>query len=331
MTEFEENGFTSVEIVAATDLSPQRLDLFLAASPEADLTRSRAQKLIEAGLVTVNDERVAKKYQVHPGDRIMIKIPPPEPSDLIAENIPIEIVYEDEHLAVVNKPAGMVTHPGAGNYTGTLVNAMLYHFGTLSRGSAPDRPGIVHRLDKNTSGLLLVARNDEAYLRLQAAIQAREVSRVYLALLCGHLKQETGTIDLPIGRSMKDRKKMAVTHVGSREAVTDYRCLKRFRTYDLVEVSLQTGRTHQIRIHFAHAGHPVLGDPEYGGRESWHRGIYAPERPLAKKLLTLIDRQALQARRLAFTHPVTGRPMEFSIDPPEDLQKVLDILNKEGV
>ena len=330
MTQFEENGSITVEIVVGAGQPSQRLDTFLAASPEAELTRNRAQKLIEAGLVLVNGEQVVKKYQLRQGDTILVTIPPPEQSELVAEDIPLDIVYEDDHLAVVNKPAGMVTHPGAGNFTGTLVNAMLHHFQTLASGSAPDRPGIVHRLDKNTSGLLVVARDEPTYLKLQAAIQARKVTRAYLVLLCGHLAVDSGTIDQPIGRSRKDRKKMAVTNVASRAAVTDYRLLKRYRSYDLVEASLRTGRTHQIRVHFAHGGHPGFGDPEYGGRESWHRGMYAPERPLAKKLLATLDRQALHAQKLEFVHPITGRNLKLTAELPADLQNLLDILDKEG-
>lgn len=322
---------THLEITVTDEHSGLRLDAFLGNHPEIKLTRSRAQQLIENGLVLVDQKAVAKKYKLTTGEVVSINIPAPERTEITGEDIPIEIVYGDEYLAVINKPPGMVTHPGAGNRQGTLVNALVHHFSSLSHGSSNDRPGIVHRLDKNTSGLLVIARDDDTYQKLQKAIQSREIKRRYLALLCGHLKDEEGTVDSPIGRSMKDRKKMAITHVASREAVTDYRLLKRYRSYDLIEASLQTGRTHQIRVHFAHLGHPVFGDPEYGGRESWHRGQYAPERPLSRKLLERMKRQALHAWRLELVHPVSGEQMKFEATIPDDMQNLLDTLDAEGV
>ncbi|MDH4035657.1 MAG: RNA pseudouridine synthase, partial [candidate division Zixibacteria bacterium] len=184
--------------------------------------------------------------------------------------------------------------------------------------------------DKDTSGLLVVARTDTVLSALQKAVQERRVTRSYSALVCGHVKEEAGTIDLPIGRSLKNRKRMTVTHVNSRESVTDYKLQDRFRSYDLLEVNLHTGRTHQIRVHFSHVGHPVFGDPDYGGRQKWHRGIFAPERLLAKKLLEILPRQALHAARLKFTHPVTGDLLDLHRDPPEDYQDLLDVLDEEG-
>ncbi|MFQ5452955.1 MAG: RluA family pseudouridine synthase, partial [Candidatus Zixiibacteriota bacterium] len=221
-------------------------------------------------------------------------------------------------------------HPAVGNRTGTLVNALLYHFEKLSQTSSVDRPGIVHRLDKGTSGLLLVAKEDNVFLKLQKALQAREIKRTYLTLVCGHMKDKEGTIDLPIGRSIKDRKKLTVTYLASRQAATSFKLLKRYRSYDLLDVNLHTGRTHQIRVHFSHLGHPVFGDPEYGGREKWHRGIFAPERPLAKKLLSLINHQALHAKRLGFVHPVNKKNMTFEAKLSDDFHIILNMLEKEG-
>ncbi|MDF1545327.1 MAG: RluA family pseudouridine synthase [bacterium] len=307
-----------------------RLDQFIAQHADADLTRNKVQRLISAGLVQVNSETGNKKYKVCAGDKVVIAVQPPEVSELVPENIPLDIVYEDEHLAVVNKPAGMVTHPGVGNFTGTLVNGLLFHFNSLSTIGEGDRPGIVHRLDKDTSGLLLVARNDQSHLQLQGAIRLRMVKRTYLALVCGHLKEETGTIDLPIGRSRQDRRKMRVNGLEAREAVTEYQVKDRYRTYDLLEVNLQTGRTHQIRVHLSHLGHPTFGDPTYGGRESWHKGIFGPERPLGNKLLSIFDRQALHAYRLEFPHPVSREVISLEASIPADFQAVLDLLDNEG-
>lgn len=324
----KEPAAVDVEVEAGT--TRQRIDIYLGKHPELGLTRSRAQKLIDEGLVLLNGQAVAKKSQVGPGDRIAVTLAPARPSDIEGEDIPLDIVFEDEHLAVINKPPGMVTHPGAGNYSGTLVNALLFHFKSLAEGSGPDRPGIVHRLDKDTSGLLLVAKTEGVYQKLQNAIQKREIRRTYMVLVCGHVSSDEGVIDLPIGRSLRDRKKMTVTGVASRQAATSYRRLRRYRSYDLLEVNLLTGRTHQIRVHFSHHGHPVFGDPQYGGRDKWHRGIFAPERPLARRLLDIIKRQALHARRLEFFHPVTGESMALEVEPPEDFEKILGILDVEG-
>ncbi|UCD63799.1 MAG: RluA family pseudouridine synthase [Candidatus Zixiibacteriota bacterium] len=321
---------TRVEVEAEHGTQPQRIDSYLGKHPRLKITRTRAQKLIEQGLVLLNGQPVSKKATVHAGDTIALTIPPAESTALTGENIPLDIVFEDDHMAVINKPPGMVTHPGPGNYSGTLVNALIFHFHKLSRGSGADRPGIVHRLDKDTSGLLVVARDDETYQKLQKAIQKRQLRRTYLALVCGHMKEEKGRIELPVGRSLKDRKRMTVTEVGSRPGVTDYRLVRRYRSYDLLEVSLQTGRTHQIRVHLSHLGHPVFGDPEYGGREKWHRGIFAPERPLAKRLLDLMKRQALHATRLEFAHPFSGENVSLEAGLPGDFQKVLDMLDREG-
>jgi len=319
-----------VEHTVPASVSPQRLDRYLASCPELRLSRSRIQRLLEDSQITLDGKPANKKQQVKGGEVVVITIPPAAPTHLEGEDIPLDIVYEDEHLVVVNKPPGMVTHPAAGNYRGTLVNALIHHFGRLSKLGGSDRPGIVHRLDKDTSGLLIVARDDTAFVALQEAVRSREATRSYLALVCGHMKVDSGTIDLPIGRSLKDRKRMIVTHYRSREAITSYKLLDRYRSYDLLEVNLHTGRTHQIRVHLSHLGHPVFGDPDYGGRQKWHRGVFAPERLLARRLLEIMPRQALHAARLEFTHPITCENLTLHRDPPADFQALLDLLDKEG-
>lgn len=319
-----------MEVEVEADVHQVRIDSYLGGHPALGLTRSRVQKLIEQGFVLLNGSRVSKKSPVCHGDRICVTMVPLPVTKLKGEDIPLDIVFEDDHLAVINKPPGMVVHPGAGNYSGTLVNAIIHYFEKIPAGSAPDRPGIVHRLDKDTSGLLIVAKDEKTYLELQSAIQKRRVQRVYLAVICGHVAKGEDFIDLPIGRSMRDRRKMAVTKVSSREARTQYRLMSRYRSYDLLEVKLLTGRTHQIRVHFSHLGHPVLGDPQYGGREKWHRGIFAPERPLARKLLNIIKRQALHAHRLDFEHPRTGERISVKAEPPEDFRTLVELLELEG-
>jgi len=319
-----------IRITIPEDTAPERLDKYLSSHDELKLTRNRIQKLIADNFILVNGNVPSKKYSVCCGDIVEIKIPTPPPSKVNPENIPLDIIYEDQYLVVVNKPAGLVTHPGAGNRTGTLVNALLHKYSSLASGSDSDRPGIVHRLDKNTSGLLVVARTDEIYQKLQHLIQAREIHRHYKAIICGHLKEENGEIEAPIGRSIKDRKKMTVTDIKSREAKTAYKLIERFHSYDYVEVALYTGRTHQIRVHFTHIGHPVFGDPEYGGREKWYKGMFAPERPLTRRLLDMFPRQALHAFRLEFEHPVTSEKMELESEPPDDFSEVLNTLRKEG-
>jgi 23S rRNA pseudouridine1911/1915/1917 synthase len=323
-------GSTRIDIEVEAGVEGQRIDSYLGKHRDLNLTRTRAQKLIEAGLVLLNGEVVSRKHPVNSGDSIAISLVPPPATELKGEDIPLDIIFEDEYLAVINKPPGMVTHPGAGNYSGTLVNALIYHFKNLPTGSGPDRPGIVHRLDKDTSGLILIAKDENIYQKLQKAIQGREVKRTYLAVVCGHVSQDEGQIELPVGRSLKNRKRMAVTGVAGRQAITSYRLVKRYRSYDLLEINLLTGRTHQIRIHFSHLGHPVLGDPEYGGREKWHRGMFAPERPLGKRLLEIIKRQALHAVKLEFMHPVTGKTMQLKAEVPGDMSAALEMLESEG-
>lgn len=319
-----------VKLTVPGGVDPIRLDRYLAAQIELGLSRNKIQWLIDQGDITVNGSPQNASYSVAAEDRISVTLPEPTPTDVLPQNIPLEILFEDEVLAVINKPAGMVTHPAAGVHEGTLANALVYHFEQLRKVKGHNRPGIVHRLDKGTSGLLLVAKDEKTLQLLQQSMEKREIHREYLALVCGHMPEEKGTIDLPIGRSPNERTKMAVGGTGGRESVTHYELADRYRLYDLLKVRLETGRTHQIRVHLTYLHHPVFADPEYGGREKWHKGIFAPERLLGKRLLKLIDHQALHARKLTFVHPVTIKTITCEAPAPPDFQAVLDLLNQSG-
>jgi len=305
----------------------ERLDRFLAARGGLP-SRAFGQKLIRDGLVRVNGATVRASHPVADGDTIEFTIPPPEPSLLEPEAIPLDVRYEDDDLVVVNKPPGMVVHPGAGNRTGTLVHALLALCGALE-GGAPERPGIVHRLDKDTSGLLVAAKNRTAHLRLSRAIERREVERRYLAVVWGGPPDE-GVIDAPVGRSRSDRTKMTVTASG-KEARTRFHIRERFLYASLVEVRLESGRTHQIRVHFAHRGNPVFGDPTYSGRTKAVRGIAPERRRSAESALGRIERQALHAWRLTFRHPVSGGELTFEADPPPDFENLVTFLRAEAL
>lgn len=306
----------------------QRLDKYLASREDLELSRAYIQNLISSDNIRVNDKVVSKNQKLKGGETILIQIPPPETMDLTPANIPLEIIYDDEHLAVVNKPAGLVVHPGAGNRSDTMVNALLYHFKELSDRESIDRPGIIHRLDKDTSGLIVIAKDDLSARRLREQFAAREVEKIYHAFTCGHMPEKEGTIALPIGRSMRDRKKMTVTKVKSRNAITHYKVLERFRINDYVEIKLETGRTHQIRVHMAHFNRPVLGDPEYGGRQKWLKGIEPSHRKMGKYLLSLINRQALHAKSLEFIHPITNKKISVSSDLPDNMEQLLKYLQE---
>ncbi len=267
------------------------------------LTRSSAVRLIEDGKVLVNKKIVPKSFKVSNGDEISVEYPDPVPCEAQAENIPLDIVYEDDLLLVVNKPKGMVVHPAAGNQNGTLVNALLFHCGgSLSGIGGVIRPGIVHRIDKNTSGLLIVAKTDEAHLFLSEQIKEHSFTREYEAVIIGHLKDQKGTVCAPIGRHPVNRKQMAVTEKNSKNAVTHYEVLEEFRGYSHVRLKLETGRTHQIRVHMAYLGHPVAGDDIYGGKN-------------ASKIID--GGQCLHARKIGFIHPKTKEYMEFSSELPK--------------
>jgi len=323
-------NYSTVHFSVPVDIEKIRLDKYIGQDKSIKLSRNRLQKLIDANLVTVNNKPASHNHMLEGGEEIEINIPPQPKTDIIPENIPLDVVYEDDYLLVINKPAGMVIHPAVGNYSGTLVHALLYHCRKLSELQGMDRPGIVHRLDKNTSGLIIVAKNDDIHAALQDQLRERKIKKTYTALICGHIRKDSGSIDLPIGRSVKNRKKMTVTRLKGRDAVTKYKLIDRYRLYDLLEIGLQTGRTHQIRVHFSHMGHPVFGDPEYGGRVKWHRGVFSADRLTAQKALKLLNRQALHARRLEFIHPETEETISLEAPLPDDFKSLLEFLNNEG-
>lgn len=297
-----------------------------------DLSRARIQALIADGQVRVNGgvlKSASQKLEL--GDKIDIDIPPPEPCEPEAEDIPLDIVFEDESLLVINKPAGLVVHPGAGNQTGTLVNAVLYHCGDqLSGIGGVLRPGIVHRLDKDTSGLMLVAKTDQAHQHLSAQLADRSLSRTYQALVHGVLMPPKGTIDQPIGRHPSNRLKMAVNKRQGREAVTHYKVLQEYRGFfSLLECKLESGRTHQIRVHMAHEGYPIIGDPLYGPQATavqaaLKKADYSED--IAAELMGF-PRQALHAHEIAFVHPVSEKTLDFSVSPPGDFSNILNSLS----
>lgn len=286
-----------------------RLDRYLAEKTE--LSRTAAGRLCEECLVKRNDRFGNKSDRVEEGDCITYELPEPVEMEAVAEDIPLDIVYEDKDLLVVNKPKGMVVHPAAGNHDGTLVNALLHHCkGELSGINGVIRPGIVHRIDKDTSGLLIVAKTNEAHIGLAAQIKDHSFTRQYETVLVGKVKEEQFTVDAPIGRSSKDRKKMAVTDKNCRDAVTHFELICQYPGYTHMRATLETGRTHQIRVHAAYVGHPVAGDTVYG----------------AKKPLLGLDGQCLHARKIGFVHPISGKYMEFTSELPEYFQKFLKAL-----
>jgi len=286
-----------------------RVDVFLSENIEG-LSRNTAQRLILEGQVTINDKHVSKNTRLKIGDILTCIVPSPAPAIAVPEAIDLDIVYEDTDIIVINKPQGMVVHPAAGNYNGTLVNALLHHCGdSLSGIGGVQRPGIVHRLDKDTSGLLVVAKNDAAHQNLTAQLANREISRIYHAICIGQVKKDSQTVDVPIGRHPKDRKKMAVIQKAkSREAKTHISVLERLPRFTLVEARLHTGRTHQIRVHLSFLGHPVLGDPVYG----------------LKKQPFGLSHQILHSKKLSLCHPSTGVVMDFETPLPEYFQEVLE-------
>ena len=302
--------------VSATDAG-KRLDAYLA--EVADTSRSAAAKLIESGDVTVGGRTVEKKYQVKDGDEIEVSLPEAEEYEALPENIPLSVVYEDGDIIVINKPSGMVVHPAPGNYTGTLVNALLYHCkDSLSGIGGVMRPGIVHRIDKDTSGLLVVAKNDFSHRALSEELGYHGIEREYHALVRGGFKEECGTVDLPIGRHPVDRKKMAVIKNGgrARDAVTHYEVLRAYGQISYLKLRLETGRTHQIRVHMSHLGHALLGDEVYASTKI----------PFEKQHAPLFDGQILHAKRLTLTHPRTGERMTFECELPDNFKKLIEIL-----
>lgn len=292
----------------------ERLDRWLTEQLE-DMTRSAVQNLIEEGFVTCRGKVLAKSAKLSVGDEVLVTLPEVRPLDVEAESIPLEILFEDNDLLVVNKPKGMVVHPAAGNLNGTLVNALLYHCGaSLSGINGVARPGIVHRIDKDTSGLLIVAKNDFSHVHLAEQIKAHSFKREYSAVVYGNVKTDTGTVDQPIGRHPTERKKMAVLHgsASARQAVTHFEVIKRFQAFTQMRLRLETGRTHQIRVHMAYIGHPVAGDPVYG----------------PKKVITSLRGQCLHAGLIGFVHPRTGEYLEFSAPPPPVFEEFLQGLKE---
>lgn len=296
---------------------PQRIDKYLSIAlndtAEQSFSRSAVSVLLEEGNVTLNGKKAGKSAKIRGGDRIIVFIPDPKPLEAIPQNIPLEIVYEDDDLLVVNKPQGMVVHPAAGNPDGTLVNALLWHCeGKLSGINGVMRPGIVHRIDKDTSGLLIVAKSNDAHLGLAEQIKEHSFLREYEAIVIGHFKEPSGTVNAPVGRDPKDRKKMTVTMQNSKNAITHYTVLKEFPGYSHLRFRLETGRTHQIRVHMSHKGHAIVGDP-----------IYAP-----KNANTLgLSGQCLHAKKIGFIHPISKEYLEFDSELPLYFSKTLELLN----
>ena len=302
---------------AAEEDSGIRLDVFLARHSE--LSRSQIGRLMAEGHVVIDSSRAAKpSHPMEPGDVVTLTVPPREEPDFAPENIPLDIVYLDEHIIVVNKPAGMVVHPGRGNVTGTLASALLYHVRTVAGVGDAQRPGIVHRLDKDTSGLIVAALTEKAHTNLSRMIRNREVSRRYTAFVWGHPRHPAGSIEAPLGRHPKKGTMCAVVEDG-KVAVTHYEVMERYDFLSRLRIKLETGRTHQIRVHMAHIGHHIFGDPVYGGREERLKGFTPEIRTRAKKLLEILDRQALHACCLELQHPVSGHDLRFDTPFPADL------------
>lgn len=309
--EFTEDGIEAglETVTAEAEDAGTRADVFLAA--KLGVSRSNMQKLLEDGRVKRGEKIIKANYKVRAGEMFVVDIPEPEPIEAVPENIPLDIIYEDDDVVVLNKARGMVVHPAPGNYTGTLVNALLYHCSNLSGINSAIRPGIVHRLDKDTSGIMIVAKNDAAHISLSQQIRSKTAVRTYLAVVRGNIKTDSGTIETQIARDKTDRKKMAVVKEGGRDAITDYEVLERFGKYTLVRCKLRTGRTHQIRVHMEYLGYPLVGDPKYSPMKT----------PFG------IKGQALHSHTLEFTHPRTGERMKFEAPLPEDMHKIITRLH----
>ncbi|MFA7688253.1 MAG: RluA family pseudouridine synthase [Moheibacter sp.] len=319
--------FEQFSIRASKGQEPLRIDKFLMNFIEGT-TRNKIQQSADNGQIWVNGNPVKSNYKVKPGDEIKVVLEePPRIIDVLAENIPIEIVYEDESVVVINKKAGMVVHPGHGNYKGTLVNALKFHFDNLPSMSAElERPGLVHRIDKDTSGLLVIAKTDQAMQSLSSQFKARTTDRLYDALVWGSLDEDSGTIEGHIGRHLKDRLQMAVFEDESqgKHAITHYKVLEKFLYVTLVECKLETGRTHQIRAHFKHIGHPLFNDDRYGGNAILKGTTFSRYKQFVENCFKICSRQALHAKTLGFDHPVTGARMSFEAPLPEDMVELLE-------
>lgn len=312
-----------IEFIFPVGSEPARLDLVVGALE--GLTRSMARRLIEAGLVTVDGTKEKPSLKLRGGEKVIVTIPPPVPAEPAAETIPLEILYEDSDLVVVNKPAGMVVHPGAGNASGTLVNALLGHCHDLSGIGGELRPGIVHRIDKDTTGVLVVAKNDPAHRSLSHQFKEHTIKRVYLALVFGSPKADKGRIESVIGRHPVDRKRMSGAARRGKKAVTHWQAVSRYQGLTLMRLKLETGRTHQIRVHLCEAGHPLAGDTVYGGSGR----LATILDPQLRELIKGMGRQALHAKTLGFIHPATGEYLEFDTELPTDMAQIIDFLENQ--
>jgi len=323
----EKEWFEQYSFRADKGQEPLRVDKFLMNFIE-NTTRNKIQTAADNGQIIVNGNPVKSNYKVKPGDEVKVVMDePPRVVDIIAENIPIDIVYEDESVAVINKEPGMVVHPGHGNYKGTLVNALKFHFENLPSMSAElERPGLVHRIDKDTSGLLVIAKTEQAMQNLTSQFKARTTDRLYDALVWGNLEEDSGTIEGNIGRHVKDRMQMAVFEDGNqgKHAVTHYKVLEKFLYVTLVECKLETGRTHQIRVHFKHIGHPLFNDERYGGNEILKGTTFTKYKQFVENCFQACPRQALHAKTLGFDHPMTGERMFFEAPMPADMVELLE-------
>ncbi len=291
-----------------------RLDKYVA--EKTSISRAFIQRLIRDGQITVNGETVLKSHRMKSGDTVVVTIPEPKKLDIQPEDIPIDILYEDDDLMVISKPAGLVAHPGPGHPSNTLVNALLAHTSGLSSIGGVDRPGIIHRLDRDTSGIMIVAKTDLAHNKLSDDLKQRKIKKTYWALVNGHLDPEEGLIDEPVGRKKSDRKKMAVDHAKGRQALTRYKVLEEYNKMTLLEVKPETGRTHQIRVHLSHIKHPVVGDSQYGSDRKRDRDMG-------------IERQMLHSKEIEFIHPWTGKVLKYSDELPDDLKEILESLGSK--
>tara|TARA_B000000437_G_scaffold6238_1_gene5542 strand:- start:1728 stop:2744 length:1017 start_codon:yes stop_codon:yes gene_type:complete len=318
--------FEHYDFKASSGQAPLRVDKFLMNFIE-NASRNKIQKAAENGNILVNDIAVKSSHKVKAGDRVSVVYSyPKQTNELIPQDIPINIHYEDDDLLIVNKEAGMVVHPGFGNYDGTLVNALAFHFENLPNKSTENRPGLVHRIDKNTSGILVIAKNDNSMLKLSKKFEERDLNRLYIALVWGDLKNESDTITGHIGRSLKNRKIMSVFPDGEygKNAITNYRVVERFGYVTMVECKLETGRTHQIRAHFKHIGHPLFNDPEYGGDAILKGTTFTKYKQFIQNCFKICPRQALHAKSLEFKHPTTEKLVSFESDLPEDMALLVE-------
>jgi 23S rRNA pseudouridine1911/1915/1917 synthase len=319
----------TLEMIVPDGKEKERLDVYLT-NHLPTITRARIKRLIDDGKITVDGVTTKAGYIVRPGERIIILFPAYEPINVEPEDIPLDIVFEDEHLIVINKPAGMVVHPAFANLHGTLVNALLAHCRRLSSVGGEKRPGLVHRLDKDTSGILVVAKDDVTHLALSRQLSEHKMEREYHAIIWGHPKQKSGRIEAPLLRNPKDRLRMMI-HPDGKNAITHYKLLESFPLTSYAQLNLETGRTHQIRVHMASIGHPVFSDATYGGRSKQLAGLNHSQTQFAIQLLKQFPRQMLHARTLAFVHPATKELTRFQVPLPDDMVQLLEILRSRQI